>query len=165
MPGHRGQRHIPALGHVAAPGVGPLAAVGTWDWALPRPVLPGSGEPRHRRERGSRWDAEGPKACPHVGAGQVSMGVRTLLALAQRLSPAPTQRPHLQLLGKVPVPFRWSLGRPCPCPVPALGTSSPTGCRGDVPPHGARHSQKHFGVCPAGPLAQQQPHGGTAGWA
>lgn len=36
--------------------------------------------------------------------------MRTPLALSQRLSPAPTQCPCVQPLGKVPVPFRQGLG-------------------------------------------------------
>lgn len=90
------------------------------------------------------------------------MGTRMLLALSQQLSPAPTQRPCVQLLGKVPVPFRQVLGTLCSCPIAALGTSCPTGLQEEVA-HGARHSQKHFGVSPVGPLQNSSPMAGRRG--
>lgn len=57
------------------------------------------------------------------------MGTRTLLALSQQLSPAPTQRPCVQLLGKVPVPFRQVLGTLCSAPSQPWGHHAPQGFR------------------------------------
>lgn len=84
-----------------------------------------------------------------MGAGQVLRGTRTPLALSQRLSPAPTQCPCVQPLGKVPVPFRQG-----------LGTLLQPHLWGHGPPRGQAHPEAFW--CPFGvPWQNCNP---TAGW-
>lgn len=85
------------------------------------------------------WDAEGPEECPRTAAGQVPMGTRPPRLVPSRLSLAPTQRPDLQVPGKVPHRLQTGPGDALPLPCPSPGHS--VAPRGDVP-----RCQKPLGV-------------------
>lgn len=101
MPGHGGQRHIPAPGHVAAWPEGPIAAVGMWGWHCPS----------EGRGHCHCWDWR-----TEPGRSRWQRGY---------CSPPPLLPPGIQLLGKVSVTTDRARGHRS-CPIPAPGTLYPT---------------------------------------
>lgn len=109
------------------------SGAGRWVPSLPR----GRGTGRCPGEWPAPRGHKGTRRPSCVGAGQVLRGTRTPLALSQRLSPAPTQCPCVQPLGKVPVPFRQG-----------LGTLLQPHLWGHSPPRGQAHPEAFW--CPFG---------------